>query len=114
MIFECPTIQSILAKIVATCGPLPEWMIRDGKFSKKLFTRDNVLFHEIEFESGSTYSTPKQMRKTRLELLIPQKIDLFDIESQDPMFLDFVLKLLDVDPTRRLSADEALNHEWLK
>ena len=54
------------------------------------------------------------MRKTRLELLIPQKIDLFDIESQDPMFLDFVLKLLDVDPTRRLSAEEALNHEWLK
>jgi len=37
-----------------------------------------------------------------------------EIQEKDALFLDFVMKLLDIDPGRRLSADEALNHEWLR
>lgn len=44
---------------------------------------------------------------------MPEKIDLSDIKQRDELFVDFITKLLDIDPYRRLSAEEALNHEWL-
>ena len=37
-----------------------------------------------------------------------------EIKCQDKLFVDFLEKLLVIDPSRRLSAQEALNHEWLK
>lgn len=112
-IFECPTIQSILAKIIAVCGPIPDWMIKTGKFTRKYFTKDYVLFHEIEMEANSGYSN-KPIKRSRLELQVPEVIDLYEILNEDEVFIDFQKGLLDLDPYKRLSAKEALSHEWFK
>ena len=33
---------------------------------------------------------------------------------EDELFLDFVMKCLEIDPERRFSASEAMEHPWIK
>jgi len=35
------------------------------------------------------------------------------LSVSDPFFLDFVRKLLEINPQKRLTAKEALDHPWL-
>lgn len=37
-----------------------------------------------------------------------------EIRCQEQLFVDFLEKLLVIDPTKRFSAKQALEHEWLK
>lgn len=37
-----------------------------------------------------------------------------EILAQDPLFIDFLCGLLEVDPLNRLNAEKALQHDWLK
>ena len=113
-VFECPTIQSILAKIIAVCGPVPDWMIKTGKFTRKYFTKDFVLFHEIEMEAVTPYATKSPVKRSRIELQLPEVIDLYEVLNEDEVFINFLKGLLDLDPYKRLSAKEALNHAWFK
>jgi hypothetical protein len=36
------------------------------------------------------------------------------VPSDDDLFLDFVIKALEIDPERRFSASEAMEHPWIK
>ena len=36
------------------------------------------------------------------------------VPSEDELFLDFVIKCLEIDPERRFSASEAMEHPWIK
>ena len=53
-------------------------------------------------------------RTGKINILIPKKTNIkARLHTEDPFFIDFISKLLDIDPDRRLSAKEALKHPFL-
>jgi len=49
------------------------------------------------------------------EIITPKKTTLQRrIKTDDVLFLDFLRKLLTIDPSQRPTASEALQHPWLK
>ena len=36
------------------------------------------------------------------------------VPCEDTQFLDFIMKCLEIDPVRRFSASEAMEHPWIK
>lgn len=57
----------------------------------------------------------KAAKKTdKVQILVPKKSGLsYRLRTTDLYFLDFVRCLLRVDPTKRPTAAEALQHPWL-
>ena len=50
----------------------------------------------------------------KINVLVPKKTSLRSrLHCDDELFLDFLRALLDIDPYRRLSAKEALQHPWM-
>ncbi len=50
----------------------------------------------------------------KIHILVPKKTTLkHRLKCEDPYFIDFVRWLLEVDPTKRPSAKEAMQHPWL-
>jgi len=96
VIFQNYSVVTLLARIIGIIGPIPEGMLQKGNFVSKYFTEEGELYENTEI------ITPK---KTTLQRRI---------KSDDVLFLDFLRKLLTVDPTRRPTASEALQHPWLK
>lgn len=83
------------------CGMPPESMI--DKSRKK------------EYYFDSDYS-PFLIEDEQLGILrIPNSRTIKDaVPSEDELFLDFVIKCLEIDPERRFSASEAMEHPWIK
>ena len=51
----------------------------------------------------------------KIHILVPKKTTLkHRLKCDDPYFVDFVRWLLEIDPTKRPSAKEAMNHPWLQ
>lgn len=49
-----------------------------------------------------------------MEYIIPQETSLEDhLQVSDELFLDFVRSLLEINPQKRPTASEALQHPWL-
>lgn len=49
-----------------------------------------------------------------MQVLVTKKSSLkHRLRTDDPLFLDFVTKCLEIDPLLRFSASEALVHPWL-
>lgn len=50
----------------------------------------------------------------KIHILVPKKTTLkHRLKCEDAYFVDFVRWLLEVDPTKRPSAKEAMQHPWL-
>jgi serine/threonine protein kinase len=50
----------------------------------------------------------------KIHILVPKKTTLkHRLKCDDPYFIDFVRWLLEIDPTKRPSAKEAMMHPWL-
>jgi len=63
-------------------------------------------------QDASGYS--QREKSGKVQILVPKKSNLKDrLRTEDIYFLDFVHNLLQIDPYKRLSAEEALQHPWL-
>jgi serine/threonine protein kinase len=80
--------QSYIEKMIDLFGPLPQ-SFRAGKF-----WNDNV--------SQGTVGQNETLLIQRLE-----------DEGVDPELIDFIMRMLNLEPERRISARDALKHEWL-
>ena len=69
---------------------------------------------ETNMHGSSRHGSSGSKRGKKMHVIVPKKTSLKKrIRCDDENFLDFLKKLLTVDPNLRLSAKEALKHKWL-
>jgi len=101
VLFHNSTPPAILARIEGILGPIPQNMVLKGKYSPKFFTSDGRIFE-------------KNSQTGQIEFLRPKRTSLAKrVGDADAGLLNFITCLLQVDPARRPSAVEALQHPWL-
>mmetsp|Transcript_79743 Transcript_79743/g.154129 ORF Transcript_79743/g.154129 Transcript_79743/m.154129 type:complete len:838 (+) Transcript_79743:77-2590(+) len=107
VLFQNESVQSLLARILGIIGDFPYHLMTRGKYVPQYFTQDGQLYQEIEGPA-----CPNRGRK--LHLLVPKKTSLRQRMRTDcEEFLDFLTQLLQLDPSKRPTASEALRHPWL-
>eukprot|EP00931_Biecheleriopsis_adriatica_P092947 TRINITY_DN66703_c0_g1_i1.p1 TRINITY_DN66703_c0_g1~~TRINITY_DN66703_c0_g1_i1.p1 ORF type:complete len:764 (-),score=197.05 TRINITY_DN66703_c0_g1_i1:62-2353(-) len=107
VLFQNDSVQSLLARILGIIGEFPYHLMTRGKYVPQYFTQDGQLYQEIE-------GAPCPDRGRRLHLLVPKKTSLRQrMRTDNELFLDFLEKLLQLDPTKRPTASEAAQHPFL-
>lgn len=101
VLFENESSATLLARIIGTVGPIEAEMLDMGRDTHKYFTKDYVLYEQNKDTN-------------RVEFLMPKKTSLRHLLSMgDEGFIDFVSYLLEINPKKRPTASEALQHPWL-
>ncbi|CAE6040502.1 unnamed protein product [Arabidopsis arenosa] len=101
VLFPNEAVAMILARIVAVLGPIETEMLEKGQETHKYFTKEYDLYHLNE-------------ESNEIEYIITEESCLEEqLHVSDELFLDFVRSLLEINPLRRPTALEALNHPWL-
>ncbi|KAG7639155.1 putative protein kinase CMGC-DYRK-PRP4 family [Arabidopsis thaliana] len=101
VLFPNEAVAMILARIVAVLGPIETEMLEKGQETHKYFTKEYDLYHLNE-------------ESNEIEYIITEESSLEEqLQVSDELFLDFVRTLLEINPLRRPTALEALNHPWL-
>ncbi|KAL3670549.1 hypothetical protein V7S43_004863 [Phytophthora oleae] len=101
VLFRNDSEQTLLARILATIGPIPVSLLADREdlqhqlIDTGLFTIDHLGNGVL---AASLHLPPLEQA----------------VHTKDVEFLDFLRALLQIDPTLRLSAREALTHPWLQ
>jgi serine/threonine protein kinase len=107
VLFQNDSVQSLLARVLGIIGEFPYHLMTRGRYVPQYFTQDGQLYQEIE-------GPPCPERGRRLHLLVPKKTSLEQrMRTESDEFLDFLSKLLQLDPSKRPTASEALEHPWL-
>ncbi|XP_009773492.1 uncharacterized protein LOC107777685 isoform X1 [Nicotiana tabacum] len=101
VLFPNEAIVMLLARMIGMLGPIDVDMLQRGQETHKYFTKDYDLYHIHEDTDLLEYIIPEE---TSLEHQLP---------VSDPLFLDFVRKLLEINPQSRPTAKEAIGHPWL-
>lgn len=113
-LFQGATMAGVLGRIIGTLGPIPEWMLRKGKTVSRYFTPDYLLIETGRDEAEGSQVVELE-NEGKVGVIIPKKTSLEKfVGVSDPLFLDFLKGMLQVDPNDRLSARECLAHSWLK
>ena len=98
--------------------------MKEGRLVQNFFTREGLIYQEVK-DGDDESSRKKSDRKVKkpaetddeelkIHVLIAKKTTLKQrLQCQDAYFLDFVRWLLEIDPLRRPTAKEALQHPWL-
>lgn len=119
VLFQNESVQGLLARVIAICGPIPDEVLKNGRHTSKFFTKEKLIFQEVAEEQESQHLSEEMMeimknQKKKVNVLVPKRSSLkARLHSEDPMFLDFVRCLLDVDKDRRPTASEALRHPFI-
>jgi len=117
LLFTNKSVSTMLAQMIGMCGPLPEWMLEEGLHVRNHFRR-GLLYEWVELQRDvqeDANSGPQSPPEFIVKLHFPKPTSLRDrIRTDDEDFLDFLSKLLTVDPGQRFGADEAIQHPWLR
>lgn len=110
VLFQNDSIQGLLARVVGICGPIPEYMMQEGKLCDKFFTREGLIYQQGT--AGDDKSAgPKE---DEIHIMVAKKTTLQQrLHCNDAKFIDFVRLMLEVDPMKRPTAQEALNHPFM-
>lgn len=101
VLFQNESSATLLARIIGIVGPIDTEMLDMGHNTLKYFTKDYMLYEQNQDTN-------------RLEFLMPKKSSLrHRLSMGDEGFLDFVSYLLEINPKKRPTASEALQHPWL-
>lgn len=98
--------------------------MKEGKLVSNFFTREGLIYMEApddddESQSGINPSQRKKKAKKddeelKVHILVAKKTTLKQrLRTDDEMFVDFLRWMLEVDPLKRPSAQEAMTHPWL-
>eukprot|EP00522_Entomoneis_paludosa_P007712 CAMPEP_0172440342 /NCGR_PEP_ID=MMETSP1065-20121228/988_1 /TAXON_ID=265537 /ORGANISM="Amphiprora paludosa, Strain CCMP125" /LENGTH=1147 /DNA_ID=CAMNT_0013189131 /DNA_START=110 /DNA_END=3553 /DNA_ORIENTATION=- len=137
--FQNDSIVSMLSRIEAICGAFPPHMIAQGRQSGRFFMRCGLLFEKLSGDDSSHHSESDEEdessdKKRYVDVFQPKVTTIssrlgfapdlmmrYDSgtklsreENRQAIFVDFVRKLLIIDPEKRPTASEALEHPWMK
>ncbi|EJT51895.1 protein serine/threonine kinase [Trichosporon asahii var. asahii CBS 2479] len=95
-----------LAMMEVVMGKMPNVMIERGRLKKPEFFKGN----KIDFPNPTVSKSSRKFVKglKSLREIIPLT------NPTNALFLDLVVRLLDFDPDRRITVDEALKHPYLR
>ncbi|KAJ5561592.1 hypothetical protein N7535_003947 [Penicillium sp. DV-2018c] len=96
-----------LARTIEILGDFPPELLRKGTRTAEFFNKDGGLLRIRDIGSNSL---ERLLNGAQMPFLKPS--DMSDAEV--PVFIDFLRGMFTIDPTRRKSAAELLQHEWLK
>ncbi|KAJ6432510.1 hypothetical protein OIU84_019697 [Salix udensis] len=101
VLFPNDAVVMILARMIGMLGPIHSEMLMKGQETHKYFTEEYDLYYSNEETNQIEYVFPEE---SSLEHLL---------KISDVRFIDFMRNLLELNPLRRLTAKEALEHPWL-
>ena len=100
--------------------------MKEGRLVSNFFTREGLIYQEggVEDDQNSQDVSDSQRHpkkrllgpdeELKIQIMVSKKTTLkHRLKCDDPYFLDFVRWLLEIDPTKRPSAKEAMQHPWL-
>ena len=107
LLFPTHDDEEHLCYIQKSCGHFPSWMIKDMEYNdlKKLF--EKCYNHEYKIVTKKCHNS----EKIKQNLIYQEKIGEFAHPSHK-LFDDFIKFILNIDPKKRPSASEALNHAF--
>ena len=97
---EYPRDEDHVALIMELLGPIPKQLINRSKYSKSFFTKRGGLRHI------------KSLHYWGLADVLKQKYGVHS--NQTPQLADFLGRMLQLDPSKRATAEEMLRHPWLQ
>lgn len=101
VLFPNNAVVTLLARMIGLIGPIDLEMLLRGQETHKYFTKEYDLYYITE-------------ETNQMEYIIPEKSSLeHQLPVSDPEFMDFLRYLLQINPERRPTAREALQHPWL-
>jgi len=89
-----------LALYIELLGRIPRKLIERGKHSKQYFTRNGELKHI------------KSLRFWGLDDVLKKKYKMNPVAARN--FASFLMPMLNLDPEKRATAEELLQHPWLR
>ncbi|KAJ4455623.1 putative Serine/threonine-protein kinase ppk5 [Paratrimastix pyriformis] len=102
VLFLNDTLPTLLGRITAMIGPFPAEMLAQGRYTNKYFTKSGHLFEQPEVAEGA--AAPPEASSTHI--LLPKRTNLAHrLHCSDALFVDFVAKLLTVDPAKRWESE---------
>lgn len=124
VLFQNNSVQELLVRVLGICGPLPEEVFKTGRHVNKFFTKERMVFMEVDDEkaldnrhlSEEMIELIKMARKNKkkVKLLVPKRTSLKNrMHCNDLIFVDFLKCLLDPDKDRRPTVSEALRHPFI-
>ncbi len=91
----------MFARLEGILGPIPDWMLAQGRYAHRIYTRHGLIYQ-------------RDPKSDQVEVLRPKKTTLAArVPAADAGMLSFLMELLQVDPHKRPTAEEALQHPWL-
>ncbi|KAJ7559719.1 hypothetical protein O6H91_04G097700 [Diphasiastrum complanatum] len=101
VLFQNESLPTLLALVTGIIGAIDSEMLAEGSDTYKYFTKNHMLYE-------------RNQETSRLHYLIPKMTSLaHKLPMGDEGFIEFVGYLLQIDPKKRPSAREALNHSWI-
>ncbi|KAJ4978980.1 hypothetical protein NE237_009760 [Protea cynaroides] len=101
VLFPNDALVFILTRMIGMFGPIDMEMLVMGQETYKYFTKEYDLYHVNE-------------ETDQLEYIMPEESPLeHHLQVSDVGFIEFIRYLLEMNPQRRPTAKEALEHPWL-
>ena len=108
VIFQNDSVPTMLARIAGILGPIPHDILLTGKETYKYYTSSEVVYEKAEEQTVSLIYPKHTTLEKRLHF------NKHNTTFEELEFVEFVRYLLDLDPVRRPTAEEALTHSWLQ
>lgn len=105
LLFDNRSIQALLASHISLLGPIPSRLLKEGQLSQHYFTSASDQTLVGKHDGRLCRLKPRQTSLTQL---------LSTNGCDDTQFASFIGTLMTIDPEKRASASQALQHPWLQ
>jgi len=114
VLFQNESVIGMLARIEAICGAFPKDMISKGRKSHEFYLSSGLLCEENVMEEDGARSKFYDVYRPKRTTLA-ERLGLEDSNNEvEALFVDFVGRLLTLEPEERPSSKEALDHPWIE